>query len=400
MTNRATLAATNSLYNLSMSEPRQPHDYPRRILLCVTGLSPQIVTETLYALAIEHQPAFVPTEVHLLTTSEGAKLAQASLLHPDGGQFLTLFAEWPQLARPTMDTETIHVIAGPDGQPLTDIRTPAENTAAADAIASVVRDLTRDPESAVHVSIAGGRKTMGFYLGYALSLYARPQDRLSHVLVSAPFESHPEFFYPPRQPRRLATRDGHHIDTADARVTLAEIPFVRLRHGLPEALLQGKARFSEAVSAIQQSLAPPHLLIDLGKRRVVCGNTTVAMKPQLLAWLAWWAILVQEGRPETAWRDADANLFLAIYRAVVGIDAVDYEKIATLLGNGMEKEFFQTKNAKLERVLKDALGLAAAPYLLVATGKRPHTRRGLTLPPESIHISGFNTHETKNPVLM
>ena len=371
-----------------MSEPRQPHDYQHRILLCVTGLSPQIVTETLYALAIEHQPAFVPTEVHLLTTSEGAKLAQASLLHPDGGQFLTLFAEWPQFTRPRLDTNTIHIIAGPDGQPLADIRTPAENTAAADAIASVVRDLTRDPECAVHVSIAGGRKTMGFYLGYALSLYARPQDRLSHVLVSAPFESHPEFFYPPRQPRRLATRDGHHIDTADARVTLAEIPFVRLRHGLPEALLQGEARFSEAVSAIQQSFAPPYLFIDLKQRHVVCGNKTISIKPQLLAWLAWWAMLAREERPETTWRDADTGLFLAVYRAVVGIDAVDYEKTADLLGNGMEKEFFQTKNAKLERILKDTLGPAAAPYLLATTGKRPHTRRGLTLLPERIRIVG------------
>lgn len=371
-----------------MPEPLQPHEYPRRILLCVTGLSPQIVTETLYALAIDHQPAFVPTEVHLLTTIDGARLAQASLLHPDGGQYLALFTEWPQITQPLLSTDTIHIIAGPDGEQLADIRTPEENAAAADAIASVVRELTRDPEAAVHVSIAGGRKTMGFYLGYALSLYARPQDRLSHVLVSAPFESHPEFFYPPRYPRRLATRDGHHIDTADARVTLAEIPFVRLRHGLPETLLHGETRFSEAVDAIQRSFAPPYLRVDLKQRDVFCGDFRVAMKPQLLAWLAWWATLARQGRPETTWREADAKLFLDIYRTVVGIDAIDYEKTAELLGNGMEKEFFQTKNAKMERTLKDALGPAATPYLLATTGKRPHTRRGLTLSPESIHIVG------------
>lgn len=377
-----------------MPEFRQPHNYSRRILLCVTGLSPQIVTETLYALAIQHQPAFIPTEVHLLTTSEGAKLAQAALLHPDGGQFLTLFAEWPHLAQPAMNTQTIHIIAGPDKRPLADIRTPEENTAAADAIAAVVRDLTQDPECAVHVSIAGGRKTMGFYLGYALSLYARPQDRLSHVLVSAPFESHPEFFYPPRQPRRLATRDGHHIDTADARITLAEIPFVRLRHGLPEKLLQGEVQFSDAVDAVQRSFAPPHLSIHLTHRRVLCGETHVNLKPQLLAWLTWWATLVQKGRPYASWRDADADWFLTIYRTVVGIDAVDYEKTAALLSHGMEKEFFQTKNAKLGRTLKDALGLSAPPYLLTTTGKRPHTRRGLTLAAENIHISGLD-HEQK-----
>jgi hypothetical protein len=31
--------------------PKAPHQYPRRVLLAVCGLSPQIVTETIYALA-------------------------------------------------------------------------------------------------------------------------------------------------------------------------------------------------------------------------------------------------------------------------------------------------------------------------------------------------------------
>ena len=58
-------------------------------------------------------------------------------------------------------------------------------------ITNLIRAFTADPESALHVSIAGGRKTMGFFLGYALSLYGRAQDKLSHVLVSPPFESSP-----------------------------------------------------------------------------------------------------------------------------------------------------------------------------------------------------------------
>ena len=32
---------------------QQPHDYSRHLLVAVTGLSPQIVTETLYALAVK-----------------------------------------------------------------------------------------------------------------------------------------------------------------------------------------------------------------------------------------------------------------------------------------------------------------------------------------------------------
>lgn len=69
---------------------------------------------------------------------------------------------------------------------------------AADAIVELVRRCTQDDQTALHVSIAGGRKTMGFFMGYALSLYGRPQDRLSHVLVSAPFESNHDFYDLPR----------------------------------------------------------------------------------------------------------------------------------------------------------------------------------------------------------
>jgi CRISPR-associated protein (TIGR02584 family) len=53
----------------------------------VTGLTPQVVTETLYALAVQRQPPFIPTEIHLLTTAEGAEEARLGLLSADPGWF-------------------------------------------------------------------------------------------------------------------------------------------------------------------------------------------------------------------------------------------------------------------------------------------------------------------------
>ncbi len=360
--------------------------HPRRILLAVTGLSPQILTETLYALGMQSQPGFIPTEIHLLTTADGAKLARAALLHPDGGQFHALLADYPQLGRPTFDHTHIHTIHDAQGQPLADIRTPEENASAADSITTLMAQLTRDPQAALHVSIAGGRKTMGFYLGYAFSLFARPQDELSHVLVSSPFENHPDFFYPPARPRRLATRDGQHLDTADARITLARIPVVRLRHGQPQALLAGQASFGETVAAIQQSLQPPHLHIDLPSQQVLCGGTPVQLPPAQLAWLAWWAQHAVQGAGAQSWRSADAQAYLTLYRRIVGIDADAYEKTQRRLHDGMEKEFFQQNNAKLERALKAQLGLAATPYLLATSGRRPYTARSLTLDAQAITL--------------
>lgn len=371
-----------------MTLPTNPADFPRRILLAVTGLSPQVVTETLYALATAPTAQrFVPTEIHLLTTATGKDLARTALLHPDGGQFHSLLADYPQIGQPTFNEKCIHVIRTLDGAPLPDIRTPEENAAAADAITALMAELTCDVNAVLHVSIAGGRKTMGFYLGYAFSLYARPQDRLSHVLVSSPFESHPEFFFPPATPRRLTTRDNQHIDTADAVVSLAEIPVVRLRHGLPPNLQEGRVGFSETVNAVQESLAPPNLVVDLATRCVYCGRSEAfRLPPALLAWLAWWASNAIAGKAMQHWRNADAQNYLVLYERIVGRDAHALEKARHRLRDGMEKEFFEQNNAKLEGKLRTHLGRAALPYLLATDGGRPYTLRGLTLPPQAIKI--------------
>lgn len=168
-----------------MPIPESPESYPRRILLAVTGLSPQVVTETLYVLAVQAKPAFVPTEIHLITTRQGAEHARLNLLSRQIGWFHRLRADYalPEIA---FHAKCIHVIPDAAGGELDDIRTPADNARAADFVTERVRALTSDPDCTLHVSIAGGRKTMGYYLGYALSLFGRGQDRLSHVLVSAP----------------------------------------------------------------------------------------------------------------------------------------------------------------------------------------------------------------------
>ena len=187
-----------------------PAAYPRRILLAVTGLSPQIVTETLYALAVKGSPIFVPTEIRIITTQRGAEEARRTLLSDDPGWFHRLRKDY-RLPVIAFAAEDIRVIAGPTGKPLGDILDEADNAAVADFITEEVRGITADPRASLHVSIAGGRKTMGFYVGYALSLFGRAQDRLSHVLVPPSLELRPDFFYPaphPDSPPRAGESSG------------------------------------------------------------------------------------------------------------------------------------------------------------------------------------------------
>ncbi|RMD85161.1 MAG: TIGR02584 family CRISPR-associated protein, partial [Candidatus Dadabacteria bacterium] len=370
---------------------KPPSAFGRRILVCVSGLTPQVVTETLYALATASKP-FVPTEVHLITTSEGAERARLTLLGKDPGWFGRLLDEL-ELKEVAFGEEQIHVISRGPGEPLPDIRTLDDNEAAADLITEVIRDLTRDERSAVHVSIAGGRKTMGFYAAYALSLYGREQDRLSHVLVSPEFEGHPEFFFPTKSSRVIYALDPSRrpLDTRQARVSLAEIPFVRLRHGLPTALLQGRATFSETVTAAQQAFAPPRLEIDVAEGLVRCGGREVRLRPVEFAFLLWLARRRVLGAGGVSRVGTEPSEFLSCYAEVAGAAGGRYERVEAAAvekeSGELLPEYFDERKARLNRALREVLGPFAEPYLVVGQGKRPDTRYGLLrLDPGAIHI--------------
>jgi hypothetical protein len=290
------------------------------------------------------------------------------------------------------------VPADADGKPLEDIRTPADNERVADFITEQVRRLTADPAAELHASIAGGRKTMGFYLGYALSLYGRDQDRLSHVLVSPPFESQQEFFYPTPGERVIFTTgpNGGPLDTRDAQIVLAEIPFVRLRHGLPEDLLSGATTYSGAVEAATRTLGPPEVVIDLAGRRVRAGNATFTLPPAELAFYAWFARRKIDGLPPLpGLTDKDLDNVGASYRQqfiaeYCRIDPLgDEGRVATRLRYGMDRANFEQRKSKLHGLIKKALGRAAAPYLIAGKAAKPR-RYELTLPKSAIRFAHVN----------
>ena len=62
----------------------------KRILLAVTGLSPQIVTETLYAIACSAASPWVPDSILIITTREGAQRARLALFSEEPGWFARL----------------------------------------------------------------------------------------------------------------------------------------------------------------------------------------------------------------------------------------------------------------------------------------------------------------------
>lgn len=351
-----------------------PESCPRRILLAVTGMSPQVVTETLWALAVGQDPPFVPTEIHLVTTGTGERLLREGLLAP-GGPLGGLCADYG-LPRALASAAAVHVITDRDGRPLDDIRGSADNEAAADFLTDIVRSFTEDASSALHVSLAGGRKTMGYYLGYAVSLFGRPQDRLSHVLVDPDHESRPDFFYPPPVRGRVSPRGGRKgKPPASAVIELAVIPFVRLRDDLPTRYLEAHSRFMDVVAAANRSLGDPLLEIDTRRCQVRAdGRIVIDANPRLVAF-CWWHAEAARGRTGSAggaagvdWTDRRAvEDFLEKLARLLPRESPDHKKTRDALAWRQADSrgedllgYFSPLRTRAMRCFRDALGPAAA----------------------------------------
>ena len=371
-------------------------DYRRKILICVAGLSPQIITESIYTLAV-HQ-SWIPDELYVITTNDGAEQVKNSLLPEGRGWLPRLITEY-DLTDIAFYEDHILVIEGENNQPLDDIRSVKENDYAGDYITEVIKRFTNcNDKTELHVSIAGGRKTMGFYLGYALSLYGRKQDKLSHVLVNAPFENSRDFFYPRKETDVISVyinRKEQFKDASLAEVTLAEIPFVRLRHLQQKDIVEHQYGYLDAVKQAQWELEEaPKLSINL-KHRTIMVNDGIShkMTPRDLSFLTMFARRQINNKarlsaPNAIGDESLANDFLYEFELITGNSIEIDKQLQTTFGQPprMRSDYFSPTLTKLRKALEKKLGAGnAKPYLIDDGGTRPKTYE-LAINKENIRI--------------
>ena len=144
-------------------------------LIAVIGNTPQVMTETFWALRVQsHAPI---DEVFVMTTTIGKETCQQRLL--DEGRFEKMLVDC-DIDPDTVEFDANHILVFEDaeGNNLDDIRTSEENRLVRDQIFNNIKEWTRNPNVALHCSLAGGRKSMGFILGAAIHFFGRPQDQL------------------------------------------------------------------------------------------------------------------------------------------------------------------------------------------------------------------------------
>ena len=363
-------------------------DMSRNILLLVTGMTPQIVTETVYGLACPTEDAaqsWVPDEIHVISTQDGLNQIRDRLF--EKGNFARLIEDY-QLPNIVFDESSLHCITSTTGELLKDLKTPDDNERAADTICELVRQFTADADTSLHVSIAGGRKTMGFYAGYALSLYGRQQDRMSHVLVEDRFETVVDFYYPTPDTRFVTNRDGKTLDAKEARVWLANIPFVRLRGSLPKSSLLSEAKFSDVVRSINLA-NHPQVVVNIAEKKISVGSLDCVLPAREFAFYWWFAAshgqgegtIVAPNKEITASVNTKdeypelielADSYLNYYARLK--DEMSSDSVQQTLRNGMERSFFDERMTSIKKKFKQAFGADVTAQIEIANLHRASSK--------------------------
>jgi CRISPR-associated protein (TIGR02584 family) len=268
---------------------------PQRVLLITTGSTPQVVTETLHALVSAPSP-WIPERLLLATTGEGARLFRDGRagFPPLLGSSGRLAACAAALGLPPDFAQIEVLVPGEaEGEPFRDIRNEAEVLGFAELLMRQVAAITACPDTELHVSLAGGRKTMSFLAGQVMSLLGRPQDRLSHVLVEPASLEAPDsgFWWP---------GDGSPA-SASGRVFLHDVAFLRTRAwfdaGSLSAMMSGG--YAQAVARANAALGATTLVVDLGLGRIEVAGQHVRLEPAELAVVALAGIAAKRGTQVT-----------------------------------------------------------------------------------------------------
>jgi CRISPR-associated protein (TIGR02584 family) len=378
----------------------------KNILLAVTGMSPQIVTETIYALYINKGVTI--DEVQIITTSKGKEQAWLSLGLEERNQLsqLAQLCNDYNLPHISFTQQNIMVIPNAQGEEVSDARCVEDHNAMADFIINHVREVTDNDDVTIYASLAGGRKTMTFFLGYAMSLFGRKNDSLSHVLVSEKFENLKDFFYPTPYDKRVTNRDNQGFNAKDAKVTLAEIPFVRMRDEMPERIIKNSAKYTETIALMNMAEQEPELTINAVRRttedgqwekidRVIANGIAIKMPAAELAFLTWVAVRAKEGMPGLATpSEGEANELYAEdfleYYELVNSDVSS--KVSSAVERGMDKAYFDNRKTQLNSVLKKALGKRCANNFeiqgIALVSERSTAKLfGLIIKPENITLN-------------
>lgn len=244
----------------------------KNILIALSGLSPQVISETVFALYRFHKTPI--DEIVILTTVEGKdKINKNCIIDRKTGSKkyhnlkneLNLLSVFHKFRIPAvLENKIIVHIADDENIEISDVSTSNQAKAFPELIIRVLRKYSSVENNIIHCSLSGGRKTMSFFMGMALSFFGRSDDKLWHIVASKDLESSGKYF-----PETRAEIKS---------LTLSEIPFVNLRPVLTQIINKNDVNvfsFKDLVHHTQKLLKKynsPRLSLNLRTHYIIFGE--------------------------------------------------------------------------------------------------------------------------------
>lgn len=244
----------------------------KNILIAVTGLTPQVVTETFFALAKKN--IFID-EIAVITTERGKDVILGKDKAPNtpdtslADELKNMCIKW-KWKLPAFPDKNLFV-AAEESLGMADVRNDKQNILFPNKTAEVLRQFAADKHNTLYCSISGGRKSMGVHLAATLQVYGRENDKLLHIVASDEFERTRKFYPSTKNEAK--------------EIELSEIPFVALSPVLKTLLstLPENYSFADIVSATRKELTiladPTFVTIDFPAKQMRSGDQMVQFEP-------------------------------------------------------------------------------------------------------------------------
>lgn len=284
----------------------------KHILIVSVGGAPQIVTETIWAMMHPHKllsvgkrrrDPVVPDEIIMLTTAFPGfgkafrtKKERQSKTREKINELYAQYGHPP----PKINSDKSQVVRTPDGREIEDIRDHVQNSAFADAVVAVMTGIQKrrkKEELVIHISLAGGRKTMSSYLHWAAQWYGTEKDDLTHVLVeNINLEGNPDFWWPDQAEKTVKwynreTKKTEELSTtaqmdADgnigdaARLDLVSVPFDPLSRSIPD-IDQKHVSFDGLNQYLDWENREGPIVFHIKTCRITAGGSEFTLPPRL-----------------------------------------------------------------------------------------------------------------------
>ncbi len=249
----------------------------KNILICVSGLTPQIITETLYCLSIQKNT--IIDELYVVTTTRGRAVIQGldkeynkeRKYPPLKNEMERMCTKYKKIKLPKFNKDQL-IVSSELSIELPDIRSDNDNKLFPNTLCDLINVLSKEKNNVLHCSISGGRKSMSVDMAFALSLFGRENDQLWHVLTHENREF--KHFFPENKKQ-------------EKDLELANLPYVKLRSIISRELGNErfkKLKYSDLVNFTQNELmrkTADKLFISSRRREIWYGeNDRVKIEPK------------------------------------------------------------------------------------------------------------------------